>query len=144
VTAARNHAGLAAKRGPEEAFDEVWCIFDVEAPEPHGSLERALDLAEKHQIRCAPSNTCFELWILLHFGDQNGYLTTDQACSLLESRKCCGYTKSGKRFDVGAVMPLRDAAVERAEKLAARHTGSPPAGRNPWTTVHELIHALQN
>ncbi|MDO5287754.1 MAG: RloB family protein, partial [Actinomycetia bacterium] len=53
--------------------DEYWCVFDVEAPKPHGDLRKALEGAKGGRIRLAVSNPCFELWLLLHHGSQASY-----------------------------------------------------------------------
>jgi len=141
VRAAIRHAAQFGKDAPE-AFDEIWCVFDIEAPIAHGSLGQALRLAEGSGVKCAISGPCFELWLLLHFREQRGYLTTDKACSLLESGRHCGYTVASKRFDFAAVWPHRDLAQERAVKLAAQLDEALVADRNPWTDFHRLVEAL--
>jgi len=143
VMAADRHASRVGRRGPQ-GFDEVWCVFDVESPLPHGSLARAIALADEKDIRCAISNPCFELWLLLHFCDHTGHLSTDGACKLLESRKYCGYTVADKRFDVATVLPLKQAAADRAEQLAKKHTQLPLESRNPGSTFHLLLDSLRN
>jgi RloB-like protein len=40
-------------KGTPEAFDEVWCVFDIEAQTAHGSVYQALQLAEDHGVKCA-------------------------------------------------------------------------------------------
>ncbi|MGE4163993.1 MAG: RloB family protein, partial [Vicinamibacterales bacterium] len=46
-----------AVRADLDGVDEVWCLFDVEAPEPHGDLDEALRLAAGNPaIRLAVSN----------------------------------------------------------------------------------------
>jgi hypothetical protein len=143
VRAAAKHARRFTTSDPEH-FDEVWCVFDVEAPRAHCGLDEATALAEQHSILCAITNPCFELFLLLHFGAQNGHLTTDAACELLERKKCCGYTTAGKRFDFAAVRPGRHAAEARARALDARHADSPLRERNPWTGFHVLLESLQS
>lgn len=87
---------------------------------------------------------CFELWLLLHFCDHTGHLSTDSACKLLESRKYCGYTVADKRFDVVTVLPLKQAAADRAGQLAKKHTQIPLEPRNPGSTFHLLLDSLRN
>lgn len=142
VEAASSHAGRVGRRVPQ-GFDEVWCVIDVEAPMPHGSLMKAIALAEARNIRCAISNPCFELWLLLHFDDHTSHLTTDGACRLLESRDHCGYTVAGKRFNVAAALPLKDLAAERARRLAQRHGDIPLGERNPGSDFHLLLDSLR-
>lgn len=77
----------AIKRAKEvrsgDAYDDVWCLFDVETP-PHGSLKPALSLASKNKISCAVSNPCFELWLLLHATPHNRYMTTSDMIKIAE------------------------------------------------------------
>ena len=48
-------------------FDEAWCVFDVD----NHSLDEAKQQAKVNKIRLAVSNPNFELWLLLHFEEQN-------------------------------------------------------------------------
>lgn len=143
VKAAASHVEQAGRRAPR-GFDEVWCVFDVESPAQHGSLDEAVDLADAKRIRCAISDPCFELWLLLHFSEHGGHLTTEAACKLLEAKKCCGYTVDRKSFDFTVVLPHQDAAVERARRLADRHAGRALGKRNPGSDVHLLLDALRS
>lgn len=36
-----------------EPYDQVWCVFDVEAPRPHARLAAALALARRNRVHCA-------------------------------------------------------------------------------------------
>jgi hypothetical protein len=122
-------------------YDHVWAVFDVEAPQPHARLTSALRLADRNGIRCAVSNPCFEVWLLLHFKDQTAYL--DNAGVRQRLKRCpCRYDDKG--FDFAAVWPQHQAAIERAHKLHARQAIDHPeiAKRNPWTSVHGLVDQL--
>ncbi|MEU4537142.1 RloB family protein [Streptosporangium sp. NPDC023825] len=136
-------------RAPQSAMDqhaeytEVWCVVDVEAPTPHASLEKALVLANQNGIKCAISNPCFELWLLLHARERRGYLTTDEACNLLETHGACGYTRSGKDFDPVALLGNYEIARERAQSLAKIHMDETRlVDRNPFASVWELVDRL--
>lgn len=124
-------------------YDEVWCVVDVEAPEPHGSLDQAARLAKRSGIKIAYANPCFEFWLFLHQRDHGGdYLRTDQAIAKIKGLRCC-FTE-GKDFDPAHFMgnPQRD-AIQRAERLAGRYgKGAHPRDKNPWTDVHVLVRAL--
>jgi hypothetical protein len=125
-------------------FTQVWCVFDVESPTPHGALDQALTLAGRNKITCGISNPCFELWLMLHFQDQRGWLTTEEACDRL-ARLGCGYNKHGKAFNYELCMSGRQTAAERADALGARYDDTvPPRGRNPWTDVQRLFQALRD
>ena len=67
-------------------YDSVWCVFDTEAPEPHNHLGEAIAKAERSGVFVARSNPCFELWLLLHVSEKQGYMTTRQACSALAAQ----------------------------------------------------------
>lgn len=144
VRAAAEHQRNAPGRQEDkfEPYDQVWCVFDVEAPRPHATLDAALRYADKHGVRCAVSNPCFELWLLLHFGDQDGYLTTDEACRRLTSCEC-GYHHRIKQLDYDSIRHRRGDAVARAARL---DQGYPEVtvvpDRNPWTSAHVLVKEL--
>lgn len=126
-------------------YDEVWCVLDVEAPYPHASLDRALRLAAQQGVRCAISNPCFELWLILHIQDRRGYLTTDQACALLEAHGRCSYTRGGKSFRPEVLMGNYEVARKRAQALAELHGKTVrPADCNPFTSVWELVDAMRD
>ncbi|MCA2190134.1 RloB family protein [Nonomuraea cavernae] len=145
VRAAIDHRDRAPKSAADQyaPYSEVWCVVDVEAPTPHGSLEKALDLADRNGISYAVSNPCFEIWLLLHARDQRGYVTTDQACSLLEAHGGCGYTRNGKSFDPVALLGSYEVARRRAQLLAETHIAeSRWASRNPSASVWKLVESL--
>ncbi|MFG1883823.1 RloB family protein [Micromonospora sp. NPDC049102] len=133
-------ANRAAVQG--EDYDEVWCVFDVEAPGAHARLGAALALAARHGINCATSNPCFEVYLLLHYADLP-YLTTEEACRRLEGHPC-GYTRRGKLLDFEALKAGRPDAFRRAARLDRLSAGLPLADRNPSTSVPGLVAALES
>jgi hypothetical protein len=49
-------AAIQHKRREQQAgdgFSQVWCVFDVDCPQPRASLDEAMRLAERHGINCA-------------------------------------------------------------------------------------------
>lgn len=138
------HQRLAPRRARDrfEVYDQVWCVFDVESPQPHPRLDDALHLARRFGVQCAVSNPCFELWLLLHFREQTGHLTTAEACKLLAACPC-GYRTTAKQLDYDSLRVHREHASERAERLDVRTATAPTVrDRNPWTSVHALVDAL--
>ena len=108
----------ARSSGEDGEIDEIWCVFDVEWPQNHPSLKRALALARESGVRVAVSNPCFELWLALHFEDQNAWLDTSTAI-----RRCRAFDgTSGKDLDGAAYMPRRADAARRARALDERHS----------------------
>lgn len=63
------------------------------------------------------SNPCFELWLALHFEDQNAWLDT---AAVRRSRTLDG--TSGKDLDGTTYMPRRAGAARRARALDERHS----------------------
>lgn len=121
--------------------DECWCVFDVEWPQNHPNLDRAVELADAQGIRLAVSNPCFELWLILHFEDQTAFIETRAA--IRKSQNLDGRT--GKRIDPSTYMPRRRAATERATSLVARHLGNQTAfpANNPSSTMHDLLASIE-
>jgi len=128
-------------------YDHTWAVFDVEAPGahaiPHARLNQAVERAERVGIRCAISNPCFELWLLLHFHPQTAYVNNEAVRAKI--RQCgCGYDAKG--FDFAKVWPHHQLALQNATKLDTRQrsNGADLPDRNPWTSVHELVAKLLN
>lgn len=101
----------------EAEIDEFWCVFDVEWPVNHPNLRDALELARRNDIQLAISNPCFELWLILHFQDQDGWLDNQQASRI--RRRLDG--SSGKELDPAKYMALVSDAAARATRLDERH-----------------------
>ena len=144
VEEAIEHQRRAPQRAEDryETYDQVWCVFDVEAPQSHPRLLEATRLANLHDIRCAISNPCFELWLYLHFRPQNRYVTTDAICRLLEG--CgCGYGRDSKRFNFTRLHQRRATAHAHARQLHERHGRTLDIVRcNPRTSVDTLVDEL--
>jgi hypothetical protein len=126
-----------------DGFDHVWCVFDVECPKPHERLEEAIALANRNGIKCGITNPCFELWLILHFEDHRGWLTTEQAGTRAETLPF-GYDRRSKDFIYEQCCGQRDLAASRADALGTRAgTDMPLRDRNPWTSVQELFREFQ-
>ncbi|MFF3765701.1 RloB family protein [Streptomyces sp. NPDC001922] len=153
--AAIEHQARAPRSAKDRytAYDEVWCVVDVEAPVPHPGLADALRLARGGAVNVALSNPCFEIWILLHFKDITAYLTSGQAQRLLENEPgCAGYSTARKHLDYASLRALHGVAQSRAQRLRSRaeaeSEGNPravnPRTVNPWTDVDVLVEALRD
>jgi hypothetical protein len=128
-----------------QEYDHAWAVFDVEAPGahaiPHARLNQAVERAERVGVRCAISNPCFELWLLLHFHPQTAFVNNEAVRAKI--RRCgCGYDAKG--FDFAKVWPHHQNAIQNATRLDARQrsNGADLADRSPWTSVHELVAKL--
>lgn len=115
-------------------FDQVWCVVDVD----EFDIVRAVAAVRSEpKIRLAVSNTCFELWLLLHFQDHTAFLTTcDKAAKLLR-RHVPGYEKS---VMFRTYSPGLSDAIERARKLGGIDGDHP----NPSTGVWRLVELIKS
>ena len=55
------------KRLGERIYNTVCCVVDVEHAAHEATLDEALALAQKHNIRLFLSNPSFEVWLIAHF-----------------------------------------------------------------------------
>ncbi len=130
-----------------KAADVVLAVFDRDQ---HRTYNDALDFAstldarkpkndEKQAVRilAIPSHSCFELWPLLHFKDQQTPIHRHDA---FDQVRCFvpGYDKGmcGLFAKMKEHLPN---ALERAYRLAERFD---PRTEGPWTGMHMLVHLL--
>ena len=125
----------------EAEIDEFWCVFDVEWPLNHPTLKEAVEKAHRDEIMLAVSNPCFELWLILHFQDQNSWLSNDQAARL---RRKLDQSR-GKGIEPAKYMPFTKDAARRAAKLDERHTrdGTATPNNNPSSGMHYFLKAVE-
>lgn len=131
----------ALRRGElaELAFDEVWCVFDVEVSHENASLARAIDRAVDRQINLAVSNPAFEFWLLLHFTDTTrSFRNADEVRRVLKDYDPV-YEKNEDCFP--RLRAHTTDAIARAERIlrgAADNTFP-----HPSTTVYKLVQVIQ-
>ena len=133
-------AAIELKKRNDE-IDEIWCLFDVEAPKPHPNLKRALDRASDAGINTAVSNPCFEVWLVLHFDKCGKWLTTPEAVRLRRAHD----GSAGKEVDGELYMPRREIAAQRARDLHNNHidNGTAFPNDNPSSGVFRLLQAVE-
>lgn len=133
---------MAIDRLHDDEVDECWCVFDVEWPQHHPHLKKAIALAREHGVSVAVSNPCFEMWLLLHFEYQTRSMTTADA--VRRSRHFDG--RRGKRIDPSVYLPHRRTAARRAVDLKKRHlrNRTPFPQDNPSSTMSDLLAAIEN
>ncbi len=128
-----------AKRGHGAAYDEVWCVFDVDE---HPALDEVKTKAHDNGVLLAISNPCIELWFLLHFRDQTGELSRHEA-----QRLCAGSIGSGKALSSTTCELLaagHESAVRRALALTAQHRRNGlDAHANPSSNIWELVESIR-
>ena len=129
-----------AKAGGADV-DEFWCVFDVEWPQNHPDLAPAIDEAARAGIQVAVSNPCFELWLILHFRNQTGWLDSDDACR----QRCAADRSPDKGIDPSKYMDRVAEAEERAKALAKQHAadGTVFPQDNPSSGMYGLLSAIR-
>ena len=137
VRAATNHKMNNAR---ETSDLQIWCVFDVESPDPHSDLERAMSDAKHNKINLAISNPCFELWLILHHQNQDGPITTKKAKDLRHNLdNSQGSEVSGEVYRSG--LPE---AMGRAKGLTSKHNrdGNSVPDNNPSSDVYLMLEAM--
>lgn len=130
----------SASRGEGRAYDEVWCVFDVDQ---HPGLDAAMEKAAANSIDVALSNPCIELWFLLHFADQTAHLERGEAQRLASGHLACDKALSSQAL--AALTDRYPDAKQRAIDLVRKHDGdgSPPHA-NPSSSMWQLIDRLRD
>lgn len=139
AVAKKREAERDQKRGRGRAYDEVWCVFDVDE---HPALHEVQTKASDNGVRLAVSNPCIELWFLLHFRDQTAELDRTTAQRL--SAAALGSGKSLSVDSRATLVSRHDAAMSRAKVLTARHVGNGlTADANPSSTLWKLLESIR-
>ena len=123
-------------KDPNLQYDESWCVFDVDN---HPLFAEAKQQAKDNGIRLAISNPNFELWLLLHFQEQNSHIHRDKLPTKIK-KFMPGYVKSP---DMEKLLPLHVTAIERAENLRKMQNLKKMPGANPSTGVHDLVNSIK-
>ena len=123
-------------KDPNEHFDEVWCVFDVDE---HPKIDGARQQAGENGISLVVSNPCFELWLLLHFKDHTSHIDRKKAQSRCRSHMP-GYNKDPP---CKKLFTLYEDAMHRATALAKWHEQRNTAGNNPSTNVYEIVNTIR-
>lgn len=110
-------------------IDEVWCIFDKEAKKYERNFKFALEMAAQpvptgKRLRCAVSNPCFELWILLHFVKTDKPFSNCRDVLADLKKEAPLYTKSS-RSEIEKICKEVSKAVEHARWLRNRNVACP-------------------
>lgn len=144
VERARDLRRAARKDDP---FDEVWCIFDVEAKVDQRARPRlleAIQMARDNQIAVALSNPCIELWILLHEQEQEAAIASHSAQRLCSE---LGLIVKKHITNPHHLVAQYDTARTRAVRLDEKHdreTRVSVVDRNPASGVYKLVDAIYN
>ena len=139
----RTLVDLAKRCRKDEEIDDVWCVFDVECPQPHPLLREACQSAADAGIGVAVSNPCFEYWLTIHFMDFAKPETTDDMESI--SRRLDGRANKRITFE----QHYADHVEEACDRARRQHRSHQSAGTlfprdNPSTSVYKLVDFLRS
>lgn len=108
-----------------EDFDQVWCVFDVD----HFEVAGAVVEARRKGIEVAVSNPCFELWLILHFGDHSAHAATYRALLPYLKKHVPGYDKARLDFrDYADGLPQAGPRARRLAPTGKEHEVNPATG----------------
>ena len=110
--------------------DRTYLMYDLDVP---SMLERLRRIPEATWL-C--SNPCFELWLLLHFADQQSELSSQECVKRITAfikQYKKGFLHAADKQCLLANLPL---ASERAKRLKAYD--------NPSSTIYKLIEDLES
>jgi RloB-like protein len=125
---------VAQGRAGDPAYDEIWCVVDVD----EFPIAEAVRHGERRNVSLAISNPCFEVWLLLHLSDASREFS-DAKDVLRELRKFLpGYDKT--RLVFGDFAAGVEDAVKRAQWLES--TGKqdiPNPSSGMWRLVTRIV-----
>ncbi len=128
-----------AKRGRGAAYDQYWCMFDVDE---HPRIDEALNKASDNNISIALSSPCLELWFMIHFDDQTAYI--DRHDAQKKSRILLGCDKTLTPAALELLRANYEKAKERAQSLTRKHSGDKAAVPwNPHSEVWKLVDVIR-
>jgi hypothetical protein len=127
-------------------FDELWIVFDTDAPAVQGRLHSGLSFAQANGVRCAHSTPCFEFWLLRHhvFTTAPMRVCSDVIPRLSEAIGA-RYTKNAGESAqiIPPILGRLELALENAGRIRNHHAaGGSPFPANPSTEVDCLIHSI--
>jgi RloB-like protein len=139
AAATRKHDLREQRRERGDAYNEYWCVFDVDE---FPNIPEALRLPELNDINIALSNPCIELWFLLHFQDQSAVI--HRADAQRKAKELLGCHKVLTPQALGQLVELYPVARDRALKLDKKHEGDgSPSRSNPSSDLWHLIERIQ-
>ncbi|MFG1879975.1 RloB family protein [Sphaerisporangium sp. NPDC049003] len=101
----------AFSKSNKNDFDEVRAVFDVD----EFDITEAVREAATSDVNVAVSNPCFEFWLLLHFVNRRGHLSSYKQVRALLCGHLQDYDKA--RLDFARLEDKIDLACERAKEI---------------------------
>jgi hypothetical protein len=129
------------RRDSYEEGDEVWAVFDRDT---HPRIKDAVELCKKNRVGIADSNSCFELWLILHEADYDKPDASRAAQNYLRKLRPEYDPTSRKLTNCSELIARIEEAEKRAEaQLERRESEGVPNGV-PSTTVFRLTRSIRN
>jgi hypothetical protein len=122
---------VSKKKAPHD-YDQIWVVFDVDE---HPGVPEAKKQAKDNNLMVAISNPCFELWALLHFQNQTGFISRHDAQRLVKTY----IPEYEKKLPCELLMKRIEDAFRRADELRIQNSRNQCAGNNPSTDVDHLV-----
>ncbi len=116
-------------------FAEFWCVCDVDDSTDQ-TVEQALALAARNDIRLCLSRRSFEIWLLLHFERTDRAIASEADAIAQVATHIPQYTRSSKVAPFYILLPRTETAVANGAWLDGRQI------ENPSTQVHHLVRKL--
>ncbi len=124
-------------------YEVIYCVFDVEAPTPHGSLTGAVGMAHAHNLEVILSNPCFEYWYILHFRKTSAPFSSSQDAKSALRREHSAYSESDTTIFNVVYPKTSDAIKHSKEVLKEQHNDAEDLRNcNPSTHVHKIVEYL--
>lgn len=136
----RNEAKKEKNWQPE---DEAWAVYDGDEHKvkDENNWKRAIDLANKEDIKLGISNPSFELWFLLHYQDQNANIHRNVTNRRLKEHLPT-YIKTNDFYESDFKQNTR-LAIERALNISERiERDLLEKYSNPSTEIYLLVNRL--
>ncbi|WP_433391056.1 RloB family protein [Micromonospora sp. KLBMP9576] len=121
----------AARRRQRDDFDEAWAVCDVDDYPTRPATREA----DANDVQLAWSNPCFEVWLLLHYGNCAGYVENAKKARDLLRKHDPNWDKTALNF--ARFRDRIEDALRRADRL------DPPPEGNPSTAVGRIITTLR-
>ncbi len=136
---------IASKSLIKTEYEIIYCVIDVEAPQPHGSLIDAVIKAKDNKLEIILSNPCFEYWYILHFRKTSAPFSRSRDAKSALRQQHPAYSESDTTIFNVVYPKTSDAIKHSKEVLNEQHNDSEDLRDcNPSTHVHKIVEYLQN
>lgn len=134
-------AKIAKKSG--NSFDHLFRVWGVPDVDEHPKLLEARNLAKQHNLNIALSNPCFELWALLHFGEQDAPISRKQAQRNLAKVMPSYNHDRNPVFDFSLLRERHSTAVANAVRGRENRDREGAEAGNPSCNVDQLMEEIR-